>query len=98
MRALRLSKESQSKISSYTCTYICLVTCNASTRLAAASKQSNFATTVEFHHYVPPPLCMLALGKTGEGAYMRDYLHFRVNATGLHDLYDCLIIKAREKK
>ena len=31
------------------------------------------ADTVEFRNYPPPPpLCMLALDKTGEGAYSRD--------------------------
>ena len=29
-------------------------------------------TTVQSHDYTPP-LCMLALGKSGEGAYMRDH-------------------------
>ena len=28
--------------------------------------------TVESRDYAPPPLCMLTLGKSGEGAYSRD--------------------------
>ena len=28
--------------------------------------------TVESRDYAPPPLCMLGLGKSGEGAYTRD--------------------------
>ena len=32
----------------------------------------DYSNTVESHDYAPPPLCMLALGKNGEGAYMRD--------------------------
>jgi hypothetical protein len=31
-----------------------------------------YTCTVESRDYAPPPLCMLALGKSGEGAYTRD--------------------------
>ena len=50
------------------------------------------AITVESHDYAPAPLCMLALGKSEEGAYTWDpYIsiddHYQLlNAMWAHDL------------
>ena len=44
------------------------MTCDTSTRLPVVSKHSNFATTIESHHYVlPPPLVHASSGQNQGG-------------------------------
>ena len=57
-----LSNQSDPKIC---CTYLCDVNCEA------GSLYYYYYNTVESRDYAPP-LCMLGLGKSGEGAYIRD--------------------------
>ena len=45
-----------------------------SARCLAHDVTHGIAYTVESRDYTPPPLCMLALGKSGEGAYTQDPL------------------------